>query len=155
MRIRRQLIEPLNSRHRFAELSLTSENWFEKIDSSSEPFLLIIEGVSMYLQPREVHQILYTFGEKASSGSELVFDFMSWLSVGRARNHSPAMKHTRAEFTWGARNLRELTSQHRRLHLIAVKRPLKNASFLRSVLDSLFQTLSSVPFYGVARIRVK
>lgn len=156
IRIRSDLIEPRNERHRFREISLTSTDWWEKLESNpGEPVLVVIEGVSMYLTPTQMHQILRTFGEKAPKGSELVFDFMSWLSIGRARSHSPAMKQTHAEFRWGARRIEEITSQHERLYLMSLHRLLKEHGKLRSVIDFMFEKLTSVPFYGMAQLGVK
>jgi O-methyltransferase involved in polyketide biosynthesis len=156
MKIREQLIEPRNARHRFAEVSLTSPNWWESLQiPTDEPALILIEGVLMYLKPEDVQAILGAFGEKASKGSELLFDFMSWLGVGQAQRHSPVMKHTKAEFHWGARRISDLTKPHPRLRLLSQHRPLASGGFLRSAGEYLFRAITSVPLYGIARMGVK
>jgi len=153
MEVRRQLLTPINDRHRFLDLSLTSPNWWDELSLPNEPVVIIIEGVLMYLKPEEVAKVLHTFGERAAPGSELLFDHMCWLAVGQAQKHSAVMKHTNAEFAWGIRKIEELTAPHTRLRLLPQKRRM-SGNFLRVNFERVFQTVTSVPFYGIARVGV-
>jgi len=153
MNVRRGLLKPLNNRHRFSDISLTAPNWWDELKFPDEPVVIIIEGVLMYLKPDEVTQVLRTFAERAAPGSELLFDYMCWLAVGQAQKHSPVMRHTNVDFAWGVRKISELTAAHPRLHLLPQKQRM-SGSFLRVNFERLFQTVTSVPFYGIARVGV-
>ena len=156
MQIRKQLIQPRNERHRFLEISITSSDWWEKLNLPKElPVQLIVEGVLMYLQPQEVIQFLKIFAEKASRGSEILFDFMCWIQIGRGRKHHPVLKYTKAEFAWGVRRLTDLAHIHPRLKLTSHHRILKNSSPVLSLSEAVFQKFTGVPFYAIAKLTVE
>ncbi|MFL9926838.1 class I SAM-dependent methyltransferase [Herbaspirillum lusitanum] len=154
--LRRTLLPPRNPRHRLRELDLNGTGWWNALalpdaddaQDSVRPVFLFSEGVSMYLKPDVIRQVLHTFGERAPAGSVLAFDAMCWLAAGRARRH-PSVRYTSAQFHWGVRRVRELTQPHPRLQLITNYRVMESYGFPYSLIGPLFRSLIGVPFYAV------
>ena len=81
--MRQRLLPPINERQTMLAVDLTDSDWWEQLQLSiqdNEPLLVIMEGVSMYLQAAQMEHILHTVNVFAPSGSKLVLDaFNTWL----------------------------------------------------------------------------
>lgn len=147
--IRRKLLKPLTPNHRTVAGSLTDKAWWDLLGLPVDrPVHLMSEGVSMYLHPEEIRQVIGTFAHRAPVGSTFVFDHMCWLAAGRARKH-PSVKNTQAEFHWGLRRYSELTSIDPRLKVREVHRVMEPYGLPFSVVGPVFRALTGVPFYGI------
>jgi O-methyltransferase involved in polyketide biosynthesis len=155
--LRESLLPDDNPRRLDALLDLTRPGWWARLGLPSgpdePPVLLICEGVLMYLEPAQVQAVLHEVGEKAPPGSRLLLDALCWLAVGRARRH-PSVRHTGAEFRWGARHWRDLTAPHPRLRLDAEHKVMEGYGWSHAALGPLFRFAMGVPLYGVAELGV-
>lgn len=140
---------------------LSAPGWWQALElpdaqegPGAAPVTLICEGVLMYLEPVQVQAFLAEFGTHAPAGSQLLFDAMCWLAVGRAQRH-PSVRHTGAQFRWGPRRIGELQAAHPRLVLQAEHRVMEGYGWPYSQIGPLFRWLFGVPFYGIAQMTVR
>lgn len=155
MALRAQLPLPPSRRRQARCVDLGAPDWWERLGlpdgEEAEPVLLICEGVLMYLPPRQVQALLRRFGERAPSGSQLVFDAMSWLAPGHA-DLNPSVRQTGAQFRWGLSRLRELTAPHPRLRLLSQHSVMEGYGFPYAQLGPLFRWTWGVPLYALYRL---
>ncbi len=155
MEIRSQLLSPTGKRHRFVGGSLADSGWWEALKlPPHQPVIAQCEGVSMYLKPQQVSDLLSTFAQNAPHGSELVLDHMCWLGVGQA-HRSPAVRKTRAQFHWGLRNNEEFSKIHPRLTLIEQHTVLREFNAWIRLVENVFKKFSGVPIYGLSHLGLK
>lgn len=158
MELRRQLLPGGGRRHRHAELDLCVPGWWQRLGlperDSGTPVLLICEGVLMYLTASQVEHVLSEFGQHAPPGSELLCDTLSWMAVGAAGLH-PSVRHTHAQFSWGARHLRELTAPHPRLVLHGEQSIMDGYDFSTAWVCSVFRAFWGVPLYGLMHLGLR
>lgn len=87
--------------------SVTASEWIENIPAGGEDYLVIAEGLFMYLKEDEIKTLLDSL--KKSIGSyTLIFDAFSKYTAGKLKNH-PSIKSTGATIYWGIDNPKELT----------------------------------------------
>lgn len=150
--IRNRLLPARGDRHVVREVDIRSPDWWETLELPASrddaPVFVFSEGVSMYLQPREVRDVLRRFGERAPAGSVFAFDAMCWLVVGRAQLH-PAVRLTGAQFNWGVRDLRELCADGERLALASVDPVMTGYGWPFAWTEPAFQACTGVPVYAV------
>lgn len=155
--LRKRWLRQRGQRRRELPLDLTQPDWIqsllEPLSRHSGPWLLVIEGVLMYLTPVQVRSILRELADHAPEGSELLCDFMSPLGIGHA-SLSPSMDCTAAEFRWGAHNGSEIAALHPRLELMAQHSVAEAYGWSASLLDFCSQSWTGGPLYAVAHLRV-
>jgi len=143
------------SQHQSADL--THPGWWQRLalppNCQRKPALLICEGVLMYLQPSQVRQIVREIADNAPQDSELLVDFMSPLSMGRALLPS-VCETVDAPFRWGAHNGQEIARIHPRLELLTQHSVAEAYGLAASWHDWLCQPLTGGPLYGLAHLRV-
>lgn len=158
MQIRRQLLPSGGRRHRHVEFDLCIPGWWQRLSlperDSGTPVLLVCEGVLMYLTASQVEHVLYEFGQHAPPGSELLFDTLSWMAIGAAALH-PSVRHTRAQFSWGPRHLREMTAPHPRLMLNGEHSIMDGYDFSTTLICASFRALWGVPLYGLMHLGLR
>lgn len=123
------------------------------LQSGSGPWLLVLEGVLMYLQPVQVRAVLRALAEVAPEGSELLCDFISPLGIGQA-GLTPSLDCTGAQFHWGAHNGHEIAAFHPRLELLAQHSVAEAYGWGASLLDFCSQSWTGGPLYAMAHLRV-
>lgn len=157
MQLRRRLLPPDTERQRTALLDLRRSRWWQDLqlppEAVSGPLFMLCEGVLMYLQPRQVHQVLHGFAANAPAGSRLVIDVVAGCAVGMARWH-PSVSPTQAQFRWGIRSLRELTDCHPRLRLLATHSVAASHGWMGIAAERMWNCWSSTPLYGVVELGV-
>jgi O-methyltransferase involved in polyketide biosynthesis len=155
--LREGLLPTARGRRLEAVLDLTEPGWWDRLGLPSglyePPVLLICEGVLMNLTPAQVQAVLREVGERAPPGSRLLVDVPNGLVVGRAKRH-PGVRHTKAEFRWGARDWRELTAPHPRLRIDDEHKVMESYGWPYALLGPVFRFLAGVPFYAVAELGV-
>lgn len=155
--IRQNLPLAANARRRLVAQDLRLPGWWDRLGLPTGgqvlPVFLLCEGVLMYLQPAQVRAVLAEIGERAPTGSVLMFDALCAATMGHARLH-PSIRHTGAEFAWGPAHLAELTAPHARLQRTAMHSVMDGYAPLYALMGLSFQLLMGVPFYAVYALEV-
>lgn len=104
MDVRKRYIEE-GERVTLIEASAMDETWTDKIETGSEPVLVIVEGLTMYLEKDDVKQILRILDAKFSRVT-LYMEILNPRFV--KKNVEKSIQQSGAVFTFGAQNGREL-----------------------------------------------
>lgn len=108
--LRRKFFEE-TPRYRFIARSLLDFSWIDEVHrETNQPFLVLMEGVSMYLTEAENRGWLQQVCDRLAP-TEVVFDVMNRRRAKRTRQHDTVSK-TSAEFKWGIDDSRELETWH-------------------------------------------
>jgi O-methyltransferase involved in polyketide biosynthesis len=86
--------------------SVTEYSWIDKIPKDKDNYIIIAEGLFMYLKFDEIKELLITLKDKLGNYS-LIFDAYSELTAKNANKH-PSIKKTKANINWGINNPKEL-----------------------------------------------
>ena len=86
--------------------SVTDYSWIDNIPKDKDNYIIIAEGLLMYLKYDEIKELLLTLKEKIG-GYKLIFDAYSILTAKNANKH-PSIKKTKANINWGIDNPKEL-----------------------------------------------
>jgi len=104
--IRRHFYKETDNYHQVAS-SVTESGWIEKIPRDREQYIVIAEGLFMYLKEDEIKVLISRLKERLGSYS-LIFDAYSVLTAKSAKSH-PSIKKTGAKIQWGIDNPVKLT----------------------------------------------
>lgn len=112
MEVRKRYINE-NERVTLIEASAMDEAWADKIETGGRPVLVIVEGLTMYLQKDDVKQILKIIDTNFSK----VTVYMEILNpIFVKKNFEKSIQQSGAVFTFGARNGQELSDLAPSLH---------------------------------------
>lgn len=105
--LRRRLL-PESGNH-YIGASLFDKGWTETVAAHNRPVLLILEGVLMYFEEREV-QAFFEMVARKLPGAEAALDALPKMLAGRAKQHDALKKiNTKPpEFKWGIGQASEL-----------------------------------------------
>lgn len=103
--IRRRFFEETDHYHLIGS-SVTELTWLEKIPMEKEKYIVIAEGMFMYLKESEIILLLKKLVERLGNFS-LVFDAFSTFAAKRVKDH-PSIKKTGAVIHWGIDNPKEM-----------------------------------------------
>lgn len=104
--IRKAFYEETNNYHLIAS-SVTESGWIEKIPQDKKQYIVVAEGLFMYLKEDEIKTLISRLKERVGCFT-LIFDAYSTLTAKSAKNH-PSIKKTGAKIHWGIDNPLELT----------------------------------------------
>lgn len=104
MEVRKRYIEE-NERVTLIEASAMDEAWADRIENRSEPVLVIIEGLTMYLQKDDIKQILTIVDRKFPKVTAYI-EILNPVFV--KKNVEKSIQQSGAVFTFGARSGQEL-----------------------------------------------
>lgn len=153
--LREALLPPPTPRWCNTTVDLREPDWWSALAlpprDADTPVLVLCEGVLMYLEPPQVHQVLRSFAEHAPAGSLFVLDTLSALAVGRASLHA-SVGRTGAEFHWGLRGPQELTGVHPRLRLQTLSSVTECYGWAAQATEACWQPWLGVPLYGLATL---
>ena len=156
--LREARLPAARARQRRVAADLSQPGWWVQLGlpgaASPDPVTLICEGVLMYLRPDQARGFLQEFGAHAPPGSQLLFDAMCWLAIGRGQRN-PSVRHTGADFHWGPRRVGELAAAHPRLVLQAEHRVMEGYGWPYALLGPVFRRLFGVPFYALYQMGVR
>jgi len=154
--LRQRWVRQRSTRCRTAPVDISRPGWLRDLErqlGDAEPWLVVCEGVLMYLQPIHVRAVLRELADHAPEGSQLLCDFISPLGIGHAgMNTSMAPLH--AEFLWGAHNGEEIASLHPRLELLAQHSVSEAYGWGASLMEYACSPWTGGPMYAVAHLRV-
>ena len=85
--------------------SATDSSWADRIDYNDEPVLVIIEGLTMYLNEADVKKIFEIIDNKFSHAYVLV-EIMNPFMAAHIKEKS--IEKSSAKFSWGIKNGKEL-----------------------------------------------
>ncbi len=88
--------------------SVMAPEWIDKIPIGEEYYLVIAEGLFMYLKEDEIKTLLSSIKKRIGSYT-LIFDAYSVYTAKRVKNH-PSIKKTGAKIFWGIDNPNELSN---------------------------------------------
>jgi O-methyltransferase involved in polyketide biosynthesis len=103
--IRRRFFEETDHYHLIGS-SVTELTWLEKIPLEKEKYIVIAEGLFMYLKESEIKLLVEKLTEMLGNFT-LVFDAFSSFAARKVKNH-PSIKKTGAVVHWGIDNPKEL-----------------------------------------------
>jgi O-methyltransferase involved in polyketide biosynthesis len=103
--IRKHFYEETDNYHLVGS-SVTESEWIKKISKEKDQYIVIAEGLFMYLKEDEIKTLMSRLNEKIGSYT-LIFDAYSSLTAKSAKNH-PSIKKTDAKIQWGIDNPEEL-----------------------------------------------
>jgi len=92
--------------YRMIATSVTYPDWIEKIPSGEKHYIVIAEGLFMYLKEDEIKKLINRLKERIGSYT-LIFDAFSVTAAKRIKDH-PSLKKTGAMVHWGINNPEEL-----------------------------------------------
>lgn len=104
--IRRQFYQETDHYHLIAS-SVTEPQWIEKLPIDKQRYIVIAEGLFMYLKEDEIKTLISRLKDRLGSYT-LIFDAFSVLTAKNTRNH-PSLKKTGAKINWGIDDPIELT----------------------------------------------
>ncbi len=87
--------------------SVTESDWLKEIPAGKKQYIVIAEGLFMYLKEDEIKTLLSNLKERIGSYT-LIFDAFSVYAAKKVRNH-PSIKKTGAVIQWGIDDPSELT----------------------------------------------
>jgi O-methyltransferase involved in polyketide biosynthesis len=105
--IRRRFYEETDHYHLIGS-SVTEQAWLENIPMGKEKYIVIAEGLFMYLKENEIKQLVKRLTERLGNFN-LIFDAFSTFAAKKVKNH-PSIKKTGAVVHWGIDNPEELES---------------------------------------------
>ncbi|MBM9616325.1 class I SAM-dependent methyltransferase [Desulfobulbus rhabdoformis] len=107
--LRRQFFSE-DERHKLIAASAFDFSWLDQVDCGDKPVLLLSEGMLMYFDEREVRKLFLELAARLP-GSEMLFEALAPLGVGRSKHHDAVSKmESAAEFKWGPKDCREVES---------------------------------------------
>ena len=90
---------PETDKYHLISSSVTEPGWIESIPTSEKPYLVIAEGLFMYLKEEEIKTLLNSVKRKVGHFT-LIFDAYSVFTSKKVKNH-PSIKKTGAKIYWG------------------------------------------------------
>lgn len=87
--------------------SVTEDGWLEKIPQGRGPYIVIAEGLFMYLKENDIKDLISKLADRIGSFI-LIFDAFNTYTAKKVKNH-PSIKKTGAIIQWGVDNPEELT----------------------------------------------
>ncbi len=106
--IRRHFYQETDNYHLIGS-SVTDPEWIEKIPRGKKKYIVIAEGLFMYLKEEEIKTLLSRLKERIG-GYTLIFDAFSVLAAKNTKNH-PSLKKTGAKIHWGIDDPQELVKR--------------------------------------------
>lgn len=103
--IRKEFFQESEKYHLIAS-SVTHPDWIENIPVGHANYLVIAEGLFMYLKEDEIKALLNQI-KKRTHNYTLIFDAFSIYTAKKVKNH-PSIKKTGAQIHWGVDNNKEL-----------------------------------------------
>lgn len=96
--LRHHFFEETDNYHLIAS-SVTDLEWLEEIPQTTQPVLILAEGLTMYLAEDDVQRLVQSLVQTFSTGT-LIFDAFSTMTAKHAKTH-PSLHQTGAETHWG------------------------------------------------------
>ena len=151
MQLREQLLPCINERHHCALLDLTASDWWQQLpleQIGTRPVFVMLEGVTMYLEPEQVQHLLHTLATHLPIGSQMVMDAFSQLACGSTYWH-PSLRQTGAKLRWGLTHAGSLQALEGRLKQLDCKDVMAGYDWTLAMAMGGFTMLSGVPFYAM------
>ena len=103
-------------RYHLIPSSVTEPEWLERIPPGEKHYIVIAEGLFMYLREDEIKALIHTLKSRIGSYT-LIFDAFSVYTAKRVTRH-PSLKKTGATVNWGIDHPEELTKWGMGIQLI-------------------------------------
>ncbi len=114
--IRKNFFKERDKYHMIAS-SVTDFAWIEQIPQGKEEYIIIAEGLFMYLKEDEIRDLISRLKNRIGNYT-LIFDAYSTLTAKNANKH-PSLKRTGAKINWGINDPKELIDWDLGMELIA------------------------------------
>jgi len=95
----RKLFYKETSKYHLIASSVTDNKWLEKITGGKKQYIVIAEGLFMYLTEDEIKELIGNLADQIGSFT-LIFDAFSAFTAKRVESH-PSIKETGAKVQWG------------------------------------------------------
>ena len=142
--MRREVI-PQEERCEIISMNMFDTAWMKKLADNHLPTLIIIEGVLMFQQEKNIQEL---FGQitRHLGAAIVLFDSVPTLAVGRARYHDSVKKYNpQVEYTWGIKADKDLEklSPHIKLEEAVRMSDLPGAEKFRLMLRMMY----AIPYF--------
>jgi O-methyltransferase involved in polyketide biosynthesis len=107
---------PNTEKYHLIPSSITESQWIDIIPKEHKQYLVIAEGLFMYLKENEIKEILLSI-KKRIGHYTLILDAFSVFAARKANNH-PSIKKTGAKIYWGIDDPIELTKWDQGIHFL-------------------------------------
>jgi O-methyltransferase involved in polyketide biosynthesis len=107
---------PEKEKYHLIPSSVTDYQWIEIIPKKHKQYLVIAEGLFMYLREYEIKGIIMSL-KKSIGPYTLIFDAFSVFAARKVNNH-PSIKKTGAKINWGIDDPTELTKWDPGIHFL-------------------------------------
>ena len=158
MSLRQLCLQMLHQHRQDKTIDITEAGWWKRLGlptgKRARPVFLICEGVLIYLTPQQVHSVLEEVGESAPPDSEIIFDVMSPLGVGKAAFHT-SVGQTGAQFTWGENNAEKIASASPRLKVVSQRSVSEAYGFTCGMAELMFAPFLGGPMYGLVHLGLR
>lgn len=99
---------PETERYRFIAQSMFDLSWIDQVKTAGRPVIFLAEGLFMYFAEEELKPFFRELARRFP-GSEMLFEMLAPLAVGKSRHHETVKKiDSRAEFKWALKNSRDM-----------------------------------------------
>ena len=96
--------------------SVTDPQWLDEIPKDADRYIIIAEGLLMYLKEEEIRALVNRLKEKLGKYT-LIFDAFSQYTARKVNNH-PSLKKTNARVYWGIDNVEEFKKLYSDAHFV-------------------------------------
>ena len=107
---------PETEKYHLIPSSVTESQWIDIIPKKHKQYLVIAEGLFMYLRENESKEIIMSI-KKRIGNYTLIFDAFNVFTAKKANNH-PSIKKTGAKINWGIDDPTELTKWDPGIHFL-------------------------------------
>lgn len=139
MEVRKQFFEE-GERRTHVTGSVLDRDWIEQIKSTGGPYLIVIEGVLMYLSENEVRDLFEMIACELP-GACVAFDSLSRRGI-KDQHRYAAMRHFDAAFDWGVDETRRIEEWGPGYVCIDTVNPLHVAIRNRHLIPSILQCVT-------------
>lgn len=149
----REKLLPGDDRHYSCASSLLNRTWIDRaLEINNSPWFISVEGVLMYLRPKEVESFFKLVADHAPPGSELVFDYTNPVLV-KLKIKPLSVINSGTNFYWGMKNLAEVESLSSRFKRKCEPKRFKISSF-HAVLNSIASFCLRGEVYALGHFKI-
>ncbi|HEX2137527.1 MAG TPA: class I SAM-dependent methyltransferase [Microvirga sp.] len=151
--LRRSLFPP-HPRRRLVVASVCEAGWTSALGELRGPSFVVAEGLLMYLERDQVHQLARELAQVQRGGrAEFAYDYYCAQMVGQAWLN-PSLRRLGAEFKWGVAAPQELSLGEPGWRVIDTYPVMERLGWPYDIFWPSFRLLTGVRPYGIAHLRL-
>ena len=135
-----------SERRTFLSLSLFDSQWITLIKAPQKPILIIVEGVLMYFERKDIKAFFETLCHELNE-AVFLFDMLAYALVGHAKVHDSLgtmEENQRPEFKWSELYSHTLEAWNPKIH---IKKEYFMSDFNKGRYPFIFRMLYKIPYF--------